>query len=153
MSATSSQPAIKFVTSRHLGTKWCGWFSTTPKAHFKPLISKCHFDPLLFNGPNWTIDFPQINRLFSPDVFLLLLDVKYAKLRVSFVFSSSIFRVFFVFVPFWVRIRCTSLRCLEVVDRLDSADDLSGRFDVLDDLVHALISHRRLVKSIGNDTG
>ena len=47
MSATSSQPAIKFVTSRHLGTKWSGWFSTRPKAHFEPLISSGHFDPLV----------------------------------------------------------------------------------------------------------
>ena len=30
---------------------WCGWFSTRPKALFEPLISKCHFDPLLFSGP------------------------------------------------------------------------------------------------------
>lgn len=67
-------------------------------------------------------------------------------LRLSFVF-------FFVFVPFGVRIRCTSLRRLEVVDRLDSANDLCGRLDVLDDLVHAFISHRRLVKSLGNDAG
>ena len=43
LSATSSQPAIKFVTSRHLGTKWCGWFSTRPKALFEPLISSGHF--------------------------------------------------------------------------------------------------------------
>ena len=45
LSATSSQSAIKFVTSRHLGTKWCGWFSTRPKALFDPLIG--HFDPLI----------------------------------------------------------------------------------------------------------
>ncbi len=50
MSATSSQPAIKYVTSRHLGTKWCGCFSTGPKALFEPLISKCHFAPLLFKA-------------------------------------------------------------------------------------------------------
>ena len=47
MSATSSQPAIKFATSRHLGTKWCGWFSTRPKALFEPLVSSGHFDPLV----------------------------------------------------------------------------------------------------------
>ena len=45
------------------------------------------------------------------------------------------------------------LRCLEVVNGLDSANYLCGRLDVLDDLVHALISHRRLVKSVGNDAG
>ena len=45
------------------------------------------------------------------------------------------------------------LRCLKVVYRLDSANYLGGRLNVLNDLVHALISHRRLVKGIGNDAG
>ena len=45
------------------------------------------------------------------------------------------------------------LRRLKIVDRLDSADDLGGRLDVLNDLVHALVRHRRLVKGIGDDAG
>ena len=45
------------------------------------------------------------------------------------------------------------LRRLKIVDRLDSADDLGSRLDVLDDLIHALVRHRRLIKGIGNDAG
>ena len=37
----------KFLTSCHLGAKWCGWFSTRPKAHFEHLISSGLFDPLV----------------------------------------------------------------------------------------------------------
>ena len=55
--------------------------------------------------------------------------------------------------PSFVRRLYVLLCRLEIIDRLDSANDLCGRLDVLDDLVHAFISHRRLVKSIGNDAG
>ena len=41
-------------------------------------------------------------------------------------------------------------RSLEVINRFDSADDLRRRLDVLDDLVHALIRHWRLVKRVGD---
>ena len=152
MSATSSQPAIKFIASRHLGTKWCGWCSTRPKDHFEPLISSGHFDPLVSVVQFRPLIFHKSTGCFRP-MICPLFGRKYAKLRVSFVFSSSFFRVFFVFVPFWVRIRCTSLRRLEVVYRLDSTDNLCSRLDVLHDLVHALISHRRLIKGVGHNAG
>ena len=44
-------------------------------------------------------------------------------------------------------------RGLEIVNRLYSANDLCGGLDVLDDLVHTLICHRRLVKGRGIHAG
>ena len=45
------------------------------------------------------------------------------------------------------------LGSLKVVYRLDAADDLGGGTYILYDLVDALICHRRLVKSVGNNAG
>ena len=84
MSATSSQPAIKFVTSRHLGTKWCGWFSTRPKALFEPLISSGHFDPL--------VSVVQ----FRPLIF------SFGRRKVRKI--ACFFRVFFVFFSCFLRV-------------------------------------------------
>lgn len=45
------------------------------------------------------------------------------------------------------------LRRLEIVNRLDSANDVGSRSDVLYDLLHALVSHRGLVEGIGDNAG
>ena len=84
MNATSSQPAIKFVTSRHLGTKWCGWFSTRPKALFEPLIPSGHFDPLLSVVQ------------FRPLIF------SFVRRKIRKI--SCFFRVFFVFFSCFLRV-------------------------------------------------
>ena len=93
MSATSSQPAIKFVTSRHLGTKWCGWFSTRPKAHFEPLISKCHFAPLVSVVQFRPLIFHRSTGCFRP----MLLPSLWAKSTQNCVYLSCFLRLFFVF--------------------------------------------------------
>ena len=43
--------------------------------------------------------------------------------------------------------------CLKIVYRLDSAKDISSRLDVLYYFIHAFVSHRGLVKGIGNNAG
>ena len=96
MSATSSQPAIKVVTSRHLGTKWCGWFSTRPKALFEPLISKRHFDPLVS-----VVQFiPLIFRRSTGCFRSMILSSVGRKIRKI----ACIFRVFFVFFSCFLRV-------------------------------------------------
>ena len=97
LSATSSQPAIKFIASCHLGTKWCGWFSTRPKAHFEPLISSGHFDPLVSVVQFRPLIFHRSTGCFCP-MLLSSLWVKSTQncvylscfLRLSFVFSSCL---------------------------------------------------------------
>ena len=96
MSATSSQPAIKFVASRHLGTKWCGWFSTTPKALFEPLISSGHFAPLISVVQFRPLIFRGSTGCFRP-MICPLFGRKIRKI-------ACIFRVFFVFFSCFLRV-------------------------------------------------
>ena len=100
MSATSSQPAIKFVTSRHLGTKWCGWFSTRPKALFEPLISSGHFDPLVSVVQFRPLIFHKSTGCFRP----MILSSVWTKNTQNCVYLSCFLRLFFVFsscLCFW----------------------------------------------------
>lgn len=88
MSATSSQPAIKYVTLCHLGTKWCGWFSTRPTINHLDVLtlwfSVVQFRPLIFH---------KSTACFRP----MILSSVWTKNTQNCVYLSCFLRLFFVF--------------------------------------------------------
>lgn len=83
----------KVYCSCHLGTKWCGWFSTRPKARFEPLILSGHFDPLVSVVQFSPLIFRGSTGCFRP----MTLSSVWTKNTQNCVYLSCFLRLFFVF--------------------------------------------------------